>query len=91
MGHLPPNPALVSDCALATIMMPRLGHSHGLQEAERLAREKGWAIAADGDKWRRVVASPDPQAVVEARAIQLLLANNVVPICCGGWGEAAVG
>ncbi len=59
-----------------------------VQEAERLAREKGWAIAADGNKWRRVVASPDPRDIIEARAIQLLLANDVLPICCGKrWGE----
>ena len=29
-------------------------------EAEKLAAEKGWAIAPDGDKYRRVVASPRP-------------------------------
>ncbi|GAB4820466.1 hypothetical protein N2152v2_007512 [Parachlorella kessleri] len=63
-----------------------IGATYDKQEAERLAREKGWAIAADGNKWRRVVASPDPQAILEARAIQLLLANKVVPICCGGGG-----
>lgn len=54
-----------------------------MQEAERLSREKGWAIAQDGSKYRRVVASPQPQDIVEAKAIALLLENSVVPICCG--------
>lgn len=65
------------------------------QEAEQLASEKGWAIAADGDKFRRVVPSPNPESIVEARAIELLLANDVVAICCGGagvgWGGRVAG
>ena len=37
----------------------------------RLAREKGFTVKADGGKgFRRVVASPSPQEIVEARAIQ---------------------
>lgn len=44
-----------------------------LQEAERLAEEKGWAVASDGDSFRRVVASPLPKEVVEWRAVQTLL------------------
>src|SRR5262249_17914479 len=32
-------------------------------EAEALAAEKGWAIKPDGDKWRRVVASPAPKRI----------------------------
>ena len=37
----------------------------------RNAREKGWTVKADGDKgYRRVVASPQPQQVLEARAIK---------------------
>ena len=31
-------------------------------EADRLAADKGWAVKPDGDKWRRVVASPAPEA-----------------------------
>lgn len=47
--------------------------AHNLQEAQRLAQEKGWSVAPDGDVWRRVVASPLPLDIVERRAIQVLL------------------
>ena len=39
-----------------------IGPVYDKAEAEKLAAEKGWAIAPDGDKWRRVVASPAPEA-----------------------------
>ena len=39
-------------------------------EARRLAETGRWTIAPDGDRWRRVVASPDPVAIVESSAIQ---------------------
>lgn len=47
-----------------------------LQEAEAYAAEKGWAVAPDGDTFRRVVASPLPRDIVEARAVQVLLQVN---------------
>src|SRR5581483_2557450 len=31
-------------------------------EAHRYAAERGWTIAPDGDRWRRVVPSPEPRA-----------------------------
>ena len=55
-----------------------------LQEAEAYAREKGWAVAPDGDAFRRVVASPLPRDIVEARAVQVLL-----QVRCAGDGNAA--
>ncbi len=39
-----------------------------------------------GDKWRRVVASPEPQRVVEMETIRTLLASGTVVICAGGGG-----
>ena len=48
-----------------------IGPVYEREEAERLAAEKGWAIKPDGDKWRRVVASPVPVRIFEIRPITL--------------------
>ena len=37
-----------------------IGASYGQGEAQALAARLGWTIAADGPRWRRVVASPRP-------------------------------
>ncbi len=55
-------------------------------EAERLAKEKGWAIKQDGNKWRRVVPSPLPKRIFEIRPIKWLLEKGVIIICAGGGG-----
>jgi carbamate kinase len=39
-----------------------------------------------GDKWRRVVASPEPQRIVEIDTIRTLLAQQTLVICAGGGG-----
>ena len=44
-----------------------IGPVYPKDEAERMAKEKGWAIKPDGDKWRRVVASPAPKRIFEIR------------------------
>lgn len=63
-----------------------IGPVYERAEAERLAAEKGWAIAADGDRFRRVVASPRPQRIFEIRPIEWLLRAGTVVICAGGGG-----
>lgn len=55
-------------------------------EAERLATEKGWSVAQDGEYWRRVVPSPRPRHIFELRPIQWLLEKGAVVICAGGGG-----
>ena len=55
-------------------------------EAHRLQQEKGWAMAPDGEYFRRVVPSPLPQRIIEISAIRLLVDNGVVVICAGGGG-----
>ncbi|MCJ7672820.1 MAG: carbamate kinase, partial [Acidimicrobiia bacterium] len=37
-----------------------IGPTYEAEEAQRLARERGWTVAPDGPAWRRVVASPRP-------------------------------
>ncbi len=58
--------------------------------ARRAAADRGWSVAADGDGWRRVVASPEPLAVVEAGAIGVLLDAGLVVVCAGGGGIPVV-
>ena len=55
-------------------------------EAQRLAAERGWTIAADGANWRRVVPSPRPKRIFEDGVIELLVARGVTVICAGGGG-----
>ena len=59
-------------------------------EARRLAAAKGWSIRQDGDKWRRVVASPKPQHIFELRPIRWLLEQCTIVTCAGGGGIPSV-
>lgn len=59
-------------------------------EARKLASEKGWSIKQDGNKWRRVVASPKPQHIFEIRPIKWLLERGAIVICAGGGGIPSV-
>jgi carbamate kinase len=63
-----------------------VGPVYGREEADRLAKEKAWVFKQDGDKWRRVVASPQPQRIFEMRPIKWLLEHGTVVICAGGGG-----
>jgi carbamate kinase len=63
-----------------------IGPVYSKAEAEKLAAEKGWAIAPDGDKFRRVVASPKPKRIFEIRPIKWLLDKGSIVICAGGGG-----
>jgi carbamate kinase len=54
--------------------------------AGALAEEKGWIFKRDGDRLRRVVASPAPKRIFELRPIRWLLEHGTVVICAGGGG-----
>lgn len=54
--------------------------------AEKMAAERGWHIAPDGDKYRQVVASPRPKAIVNIKPIKWLVEQGCVVICAGGGG-----
>lgn len=56
------------------------------EEAEHLAAEKGWVFKLDGDRPRRVVASPEPKQIFEIEPIKWLIEKDVVVICAGGGG-----
>jgi carbamate kinase len=63
-----------------------IGPVYDKAEADQLAAEKGWTVKPDGDKWRRVVASPLPKRIFEIRPIRWLLGQGAVVICTGGGG-----
>jgi carbamate kinase len=63
-----------------------IGPVYEKAEAERLAADKGWAIKPDGDKWRRVVASPEPKRIFELRPMKWLLEKHTIVIAAGGGG-----
>ncbi len=56
-------------------------------EADKRAHEMGWAVVEDaGRGWRRVVASPIPERIVELESVQALIDAGVVVISVGGGG-----
>ena len=63
-----------------------IGPVYSKEEAERLAKEKNWSIAQDGDKYRRVVPSPLPKRIFEIRPVKRLLERGSIAICAGGGG-----
>ncbi len=64
-----------------------------MDEAEAKTREKemGWSVVEDaGRGWRRVVASPIPQKVVEFDAVKDLIDAGVMVVTVGGGGIPVV-
>jgi carbamate kinase len=63
-----------------------IGPVYSEAEGRRLAGLRGWQIRPDGPAWRRVVASPEPQSIVELPTIAALVAAGAIVICAGGGG-----
>ena len=64
-----------------------IGRFFELAEAETLARERGWELMVDPRRGvRRVVASPQPQRIVQLSTIEQLCQLGITVICCGGGG-----
>jgi len=67
-----------------------IGPVYAKDEADRIAAQKGWVFKQDGNKWRRVVASPEPKRIFELRPIKWLLERNTIVIAAGGGGIPTV-
>jgi len=64
-----------------------IGGFMGEEEAKKRADEQGWVVREDsGRGWRRVVASPIPQEVVELDSVKALIDAGVIVITVGGGG-----
>jgi carbamate kinase len=74
-----------ADPAFANPSKP-IGQMYTKEEAEAVAKERGWSVAPDGSGWRRVVPSPQPKRIFEIRPIRWLLEHQTIVICAGGGG-----
>lgn len=67
-----------------------IGPVYSEEDALRLAGERGWTIAPDGEFYRRVVPSPRPKSIFELGVIELLISQGIIVICAGGGGIPTV-
>ena len=68
-----------------------IGSFYSKEEADRIAKEKGYIMKEDaGRGYRRVVPSPLPIDIIEKESIKTLLDNGQVVICAGGGGIPVV-
>lgn len=68
-----------------------VGRFYDHATAHQLASSFGWAIKRDADRgWRRVVPSPRPVEIVEARVIANVARGGAICIACGGGGIPVV-
>jgi carbamate kinase len=73
------------DPAFSTPTKP-IGPVYTEEQSRRAEEERGWAIARDGEHFRRVVASPQPLEIVELSAIRMLVDAGAIVVCTGGGG-----
>lgn len=67
-----------------------IGPVYGKEAAAELAARRGWMMMPDGAHFRRAVASPRPQRILEIAAIRLLIEHEITVICAGGGGIPVV-
>jgi carbamate kinase len=67
-----------------------IGPVYSETEARSLAQVHGWTVKPDGQAWRRVVPSPQPQRIVQLDAIEDLMNAGFLVICTGGGGIPVV-
>lgn len=68
-----------------------IGHFYNLNEVQKLRREKGWEMIEDSARgYRRVVPSPRPVSIQQARIIKSMLDAGEIVIAVGGGGIPGV-
>ena len=78
------------DPAFETLTKP-IGKFMSEEDAQTYAKETGYVVKEDaGRGWRRYVASPKPQNIVEIDSIRTLNDAGQLVICCGGGGIPVV-
>lgn len=74
-----------NDAGFANPSKP-IGPFYNAEEAQKIAAETGYVMKEDaGRGWRRVVASPLPQRIIEVGSVRRLWDTTIV-IACGGGG-----
>ena len=68
-----------------------IGPFYTLEESLRLERERGWQMIMDATRgYRRIVASPEPLEIQQARIISSMLDASEIVIAAGGGGIPVV-
>lgn len=68
-----------------------IGPFYDEAKAKAYQKERGWSIVEDaGRGWRRVVPSPIPREIIEARAILTLMDQGFIVVGVGGGGVPVV-
>lgn len=68
-----------------------VGDFYTKEQADAIAAEKGYTFKEDaGRGWRQVVASPQPQKIMELDAIEALIESGQLVIAAGGGGVPVI-
>ncbi|MEO7350427.1 MAG: carbamate kinase [Marmoricola sp.] len=67
-----------------------VGSVYTERQARELAVANGWTVRQDGKGWRRVVASPLPERIVEIEVARMLIENQVTVVLAGGAGVPVI-
>ncbi len=68
-----------------------VGPVYTYEEAQLMAEaNSGWTIKQDGNYFRRVVPSPEPQEILELPSLQHIISSGDITVICGGGGGIPV-